>query len=102
MRSAVETQALCADHPDLWFPQSWEGKARAAHTCGHCPVLERCRRDLAETPQGLLHGAVMAGVAHNEHGRPVHWELPSVRCHRCWQPKAPKSLDAKLREVGRA
>ena len=109
MRSAYDldppradwSQALCQAHPDLWFQATWEGKARAAHWCTHCPVLTLCTAELARTPPSLRSQAVIAGVPHSDKGEPAKWPLPRVGCHLCWQQPQTTSLETRLRTAGK-
>ena len=78
-------EGLCVEHPDAWFPRSWAGQYEAMHACRrHCPVLQWCARALESTPADRLQGAVMAGIAHHNNGRPQAMVPPkAMRCWRC-------------------
>lgn len=64
--------ATCRSNPDLFFTDSKEHNARAAHLCTtHCPVLEPCRRDaVAAKPVHCVQaGIVWVGPLAGRDGR---------------------------------
>jgi hypothetical protein len=75
----------CTVDPETWVDGNPARSAIAAHLClHHCPVLDRCRRDLAAAPELLLHAVVQAGVIHTEAGQPSR-RTPALHCALCTQ-----------------
>ena len=74
----------CKHDPDLWSSANWGIRAAAAHICRtHCPVLKNCTRELEDTPTGLLHTIVMAGIDHTTAGKATWINTDYVRCAKC-------------------
>jgi hypothetical protein len=74
-------EAPCRETPDLWFPESPGRAAYPVHVClNHCPVIDRCRQDIAEwSPRAC----VQAGVFFNDSSKqpgPHSYQPRSMPC----------------------
>lgn len=76
----------CAADPELWFSTDMVEKGKALHIClEHCPLLKEC----STVPP--LRGAVLAGVAYSDDGKPLRANrrplpVPCVSCSRVRLP----------------
>lgn len=78
-------RALCADSGtsrDMWSDKRYSVRALAAHMCGHCPILDRCRTDGENVDPSVRATTTWGGVIYGENGRPLP---PSAArtCSRC-------------------